>query len=229
MILFLLSRMSFTNSFSLFILDHSRLNNEENFMTHRHVLSVNFSEISTSNKRGENEAANYYNWVNFVYFYSIILCTLLFFTTHRSLLFFKLCIRASVNIHDRLFYAITRAKLRFFECCSSRLILDRFTADVETMDTQVPITLFECLMVRTCDIILSWKLFQKKNLQFQFILEAIAITLLIASVNYWLLFPTLIMLAAAYMLRCFYVNTSRSLRRVESLSKFNALTYLTES
>lgn len=118
-------------------------------MAYRHVLSVNFSEISTAIERRENEAANYYNWVNFVYFYSIILCTLLFFTAHRSFLFFKLCIRASVIIHDRLFCAITRATLRFFECLSSRLILDRFTADVETMDTQVPITLFECLMVRT--------------------------------------------------------------------------------
>lgn len=115
------------------------------------MMSVNFSEISTSNEIEENEADNYYNWVNFVYFYSIILCTLLLFTAHRSFLFFKLCIRASVIIHDRLFCAITRATLRFFECCSSRLILDRFTADVETMDTQVPITLFECLMVSgTC-------------------------------------------------------------------------------
>lgn len=138
-----------------------RLNNEKIILPYQHVTSVNFSETSTTGANeslrregggvgGENEAfsANYDNWVNFVYFYSIILCTLLFFTVHRSLLFFKLCICASVIIHDRLFCAITRATLRFFERLSARRILDRFTADVETMDTQIPITLFDCIMVR---------------------------------------------------------------------------------
>lgn len=137
-----------------------RLNNEKKILPYRHVSSVNFSEISTAGAAaneslrrgggGEDEAfsANYDNWVNFVYFYSIILSTLLFFTVHRSFLFFKLCIRASVIIHDRLFCAITRATLRFFERLSTRQILDRFTADVETMDSQIPITLFDCTMVR---------------------------------------------------------------------------------
>lgn len=157
------SHMSFNNYSLSFHHSHSlphRLNNEKKILPYRHVSSENFSEISTAGAaaneslrregEGENEAfsANYDNWVNFVYFYSIILSTLLFFTVHRSLLFFKLCIRASVIIHDRLFCAITRATLRFFERLSTRRILDRFTADVETMDTQIPITLFDCIMVR---------------------------------------------------------------------------------
>jgi hypothetical protein len=151
--------MSFNNSFlSFFYLSFDyRLNNEKKIMPYRHVSRTNFSETSSTGVAAANESlrsddeeafsANYDNWVNFIYFYSIILSTLLFFTIHRSLLFFKLCIRASVIIHDRLFCAITRASLRFFECFASRRILDRFTVDVETMDTQVPITLFECLMV----------------------------------------------------------------------------------
>lgn len=70
-------------------------------------------------------------------------------------------------------------------------------------------------------------IFGRKISFFQFILEAFAITILIASVNYWLLLPTLIMIAGAYTLRYFYVNTSRSVRRVESLSEFNAIIYFT--
>jgi hypothetical protein len=103
-----------------------------------------------ANSLRENQAfaANYDNWINFVYFYSIILFTLPYFIIHRSLLFFKLCLRASINIHDKLFCGVTRATLRFFESNPLRYILNYFTADVETMDVQLPITINDSIMVR---------------------------------------------------------------------------------
>lgn len=121
-------------------------------MPNRHVLSVNLTGISSiNNSSRENEAfaTNYDNWVNFIYFYSIILCTLLYFTVHRSFLFFKLCLRASINIHDKLFCGVTRATLRFFKCCSIQNIMSFFTTDIETMDTQLPINLFDSMLVKS--------------------------------------------------------------------------------
>jgi ABC-type multidrug transport system fused ATPase/permease subunit len=121
---------------------------------HRHVLSVNFTKISSahnndSSRENEAFASNYDNWVNFVYFYSIILGALLYFSVHRSFLFFKLCLRASVRIHERLFCGITRATLRFFECNSLRQILSHFTSDIEKLDNQVPITIYDSITVRS--------------------------------------------------------------------------------
>lgn len=128
-----------------------RLNHHEELVPRRHVLSVNFTEISSANnnsfRANEAFASNYDNWVNFVYFYSIILCTLLYFTVHRSFLFFKLCLRASVRIHDRLFCGVTRATLRFFECNPLRQILSHFTADIEKLDNQVPIAIYDSITV----------------------------------------------------------------------------------
>lgn len=129
-----------------------RINHVEMVPT-RHVMSVNCTaEANESENKcfraNEAFASNYDNWVNFVYFYSIMLCTLLYFTVHRSFLFFKLCIRASVRIHDRLFCGITRATVRFFECNSLPNILNHFTSDIQAMDIQVPTNVYESITVR---------------------------------------------------------------------------------
>ncbi|XP_070505627.1 probable multidrug resistance-associated protein lethal(2)03659 isoform X2 [Chironomus tepperi] len=186
-----------TSGLELFI---AKWFNHEESKQFRHVLSVNFTGIlSINNSSRENEAfaTNYDNWVNFIYFYSIILCTLLYFTVHRSFLFFKLCLRASINIHDKLFCGVTRATLRFFKCSSIQHILSFFTTDIETMDTQLPINLYDSIL---------------------FFCETIGICTLIALTNYWLLLPTFIMLFAVFTLRYFYIDTARSLRGIESLT-----------
>ncbi|KAG5669864.1 hypothetical protein PVAND_000155 [Polypedilum vanderplanki] len=194
-ILFIFAQLN-TSGLELFI---SKWLNHVEMVPYRHVLSVNFTAKNNNSTFRENEAfvSNYDNWVNFVYFYSIILCTLLYFTVHRSFLFFKLCLRASVLIHDRLFCGITRATMRFFQCNSLRQILNHFTADIEKLDNQVPITIYDSIA---------------------FLFETVGIFILITLVNYWLLLPTLILLFAVFTFRSCYTDTARSLRRVESLT-----------
>lgn len=55
---------------------------------------------------------------------------------------------------------------------------------------------------------------------FQFFLELIAVVTLVAIVNYWLLFPTLLMSLLFYVLRHIYINTARSIKRLEALSEY---------
>lgn len=43
---------------------------------------------------------------------------------------------------------------------------------------------------------------------------------IIGTVNFWLLIPTAIMCILFYVMRYLYVNTGRSLKRIEALSKF---------
>lgn len=52
----------------------------------------------------------------------------------------------------------------------------------------------------------------------QFFVEFSAIIVLVAVVNYWLLFPTLVMAIIFYFLRHVYTNTARSIKRVEASS-----------
>uniref|UniRef100_A0A182TTB0 ABC transmembrane type-1 domain-containing protein n=1 Tax=Anopheles melas TaxID=34690 RepID=A0A182TTB0_9DIPT len=53
----------------------------------------------------------------------------------------------------------------------------------------------------------------------QFFVEFSAIIVLVAVVNYWLLFPTLVMAIIFYFLRHVYTNTARSIKRVEASTR----------
>lgn len=60
----------------------------------------------------------------------------------------------------------------------------------------------------------------------QFFLEFIAVVTLVAIVNYWLLFPTFVMSLLFYFLRHIYINTARSIKRLEALSEYSRHQYL---
>lgn len=62
----------------------------------------------------------------------------------------------------------------------------------------------------------------------QFFLEFIAVVTLVAIVNYWLLFPTFVMSLLFYFLRHIYINTARSIKRLEALSEYLTCQYLQE-
>lgn len=55
----------------------------------------------------------------------------------------------------------------------------------------------------------------------QCFLEFLFIVVIVVIVNYWLLIPTLVMSLLFYLIRYGFINTSRSVKRVESISKFD--------
>lgn len=67
----------------------------------------------------------------------------------HSFCFFQMCVRISVNLHDMLYQGITRAKMLFFNNNPSGRILNRFSRDIENVDSVVPHTLVEVLDVST--------------------------------------------------------------------------------
>jgi ATP-binding cassette subfamily C (CFTR/MRP) protein 4 len=60
---------------------------------------------------------------------------------------------------------------------------------------------------------------KKINFRSQFVLEFIAIMVLVCLVNVYFAIPTLIMAIVLFGLRHVYVSTSRNIKRVESISK----------
>ena len=50
-----------------------------------------------------------------VYFYSILIASLFFFTVIATIQFFLICTSASVKLHNNMFDSIIRAKLNFFD------------------------------------------------------------------------------------------------------------------
>lgn len=44
-------------------------------------------------------------------------------------------------------------------------------------------------------------------------------------VNFWLVIPTLVMIILFYLFRYVFINTSRSVKRIDSISKLNEIIY----
>ncbi|EDW98328.1 probable multidrug resistance-associated protein lethal(2)03659 [Drosophila yakuba] len=133
-----------------------------------------------------------------VLFYATILGATLIVYLIRTFGFFKMCLRISLHLHDRLFRGITRASMYFFNTNSSGRILNRFSKDIRTVDTDLPHTLLDCLA---------------------FIIDVSGVVIIVAIANYWLLIPAAIIGVILGMIRYLYVTTSRSVKRLESISR----------
>lgn len=133
----------------MFFMKTCRVNREESY---RHIITVQTSTLNdTSIENQEDEKVlehNYADWFNYACFYFISLCLLFYFNFHRSFLYFKTCLRASVNIHDKLFCGITRASLKFFEYSSTDQLLDIFSTVVASIDYKFPQLFHDSFMVR---------------------------------------------------------------------------------
>jgi ABC-type multidrug transport system fused ATPase/permease subunit len=75
----------------------------------------------------------------------IIGCMLI--TLLRSVMFVKTCMRASINLHNKMFSAILRGAMRFFDTNPSGRILNRFSKDIGTIDELLPRFMLESIQV----------------------------------------------------------------------------------
>lgn len=84
----------------------------------------------------------------YVHVYSISMLIVLVMVLVRSFGFFKMCLRASRNMHDHLFRGITRGWMSFFNTNPSGRILNRFSKDIDNIDTTLPVALNDAVLVR---------------------------------------------------------------------------------
>ncbi|CAD6992278.1 unnamed protein product [Ceratitis capitata] len=133
-----------------------------------------------------------------VIFYAIILGSTMIVYILRTFGFFRMCLRISLKLHDRLFRGITRTSMHFFNVNSSGRILNRFAKDIRTVDTDVPHTLLDCIA---------------------FAIDVSGVLIIVAVANYWLLVPAAFIVAFLFLFRYIYVNTSRSVKRIESITR----------
>jgi ABC-type multidrug transport system fused ATPase/permease subunit len=130
--------------------------------------------------------------------YAAIGVVLMVTTFFRETVLFWGSINASRRIHQRLLEHVMRAKFRFFDSTPLGQIMNRFSKDIEAIDqevTPVAIGLIYCLLsISTVVILIS------------IITPAFLIAALFISVLY-------------FLIGMFYINSSRDLKRLESVNR----------
>lgn len=87
------------------------------------------------------------NREKFLVIYTCIMALGIVCYLSRSFLFFRMCLQASINLHDMLFRGITRAKMLFFNHNSSGRVLNRFSKDINNVDSSLPVIMLDVLDV----------------------------------------------------------------------------------
>lgn len=80
---------------------------------------------------------------NDIIIYSSLVGALFVTTVLRSVTFFVICMTASVNLHNKIFARLLRAKTAFFDSNPAGRILNRFTKDLGIIDENLPTTAYD--------------------------------------------------------------------------------------
>ncbi|XP_075538961.1 ATP-binding cassette subfamily C member 4-like isoform X1 [Dermacentor variabilis] len=140
--------------------------------------------------------------------YAIIIGGLILSSMVRTVAFFVMCMRASVNLHNRMFRCIIRAPILFFDTNPIGRIQNRFAKDLGTIDDLLPPT----------------------GLDITFIfLNLVGVLVVVAVISPWIIIPTLILFVIFFYLRRFYMRTARDVKRLEGVTRSPVFSHLSTS
>ncbi|XP_066143639.1 probable multidrug resistance-associated protein lethal(2)03659 isoform X2 [Euwallacea fornicatus] len=140
--------------------------------------------------------------------YSVLIVLMITLTVGRSLAFYRFCNKASVRLHNNMFYKIVNVSMRFFNMNPSGRILNKFSKDMNQVDEALPMTLLDTLQIA---------------------LTVMAISILVATVSPWMMVPALGMLTIFYFMRVVFLATSRDIKRLEGIARSPVYSHLTTS
>lgn len=119
------------------------VNWEESLGPKTAVLQENQTIEANSAASHEDERQRY------ILIYTILIGFFVYLILQRTFSFFYVCLRISMNLHDRMFRGLTRATMQFFSNNPSGRILNRFSKDIGVVDSTLPMALIDCLVVST--------------------------------------------------------------------------------
>src|SRR5438876_7588924 len=97
-------------------------------------------------------------------FYGLLIGLLFICSLIRTTSFFTMCMRSSINLHNRLFASVIRAPISFFDENPIGILLNRCSRDLGIIDDLLPKTAFD-----TNEILIN----------------TIGVAILVAVIDYW--------------------------------------------
>ncbi|XP_015790855.1 multidrug resistance-associated protein 4 [Tetranychus urticae] len=143
-----------------------------------------------------------------IYFFTVLTIGIFIWCLTRNIAFFAVCMKASVKLHDRLFKAIVRAPIGFFDTNPIGIVLNRISRDMGFIDDFLPSSLFDTIYIFSNNL---------------------ASIVLMAVVNPWLLLPAFLLLIACVFVRSRYVNIALDTKRLEGVTKSPVFSHLSTS
>lgn len=152
-----------------------------------------FAEHSNMSQYEQNATRN-----ELIYEYTgVTIATILLAVLHNLFVFLFL-MKASINLHNFIFNQLVKAKMKFYNANPTGRILNRFSRDLGVIDEYLPYIIADCSGIG---------------------LLLVGTIVLTSIVNPMLLPPALVLMALFYLMRIVYLKTSRSVKRIEGISK----------
>ncbi|KAB0798124.1 hypothetical protein PPYR_09117 [Photinus pyralis] len=148
---------------------------------------------------------NVYSDSTYMYVYSVLILSSMLLTTLRSMLFFKICINASKNLHNIMFSNVLKAKMRFFDTNPSGRILNRFSKDMGAVDEILPRAILETIYI---------------------FMVLTGILVIVFLVQPWMIVPTVISAIFFYIARVIYLASAQNIKRIEGITRAPAFSHV---
>uniref|UniRef100_A0A3Q2CN40 Multidrug resistance-associated protein 4 n=1 Tax=Cyprinodon variegatus TaxID=28743 RepID=A0A3Q2CN40_CYPVA len=126
----------------------------------------------------------------------------------RSLLIFHGLVKSAQILHNKMFNAVLRTHVHFFDTNPIGRVLNRFSKDIGQMDSMLPITFVDF---------------------YQLFLQNVGVVAVAASVIPLILIPVIPLLLFFLYLRRYYLQTSRDVKRLESTTRSPVFSLLSSS
>ncbi|CAH0557993.1 unnamed protein product [Brassicogethes aeneus] len=143
-----------------------------------------------------------------IYIYTIFIIGSIVFTLMRSFLFFSVCMRASRNLHKKMFNCLLKAPMRFFDTNPSGRVLNRFSKDMGAIDELLPRVMIEALQIT---------------------LVMIGILVNVTISNPYVIIAMIVLGILFIFLRNWYIATAKAIKHIEGITKSPMFSHVNSS
>ncbi|XP_022257889.1 multidrug resistance-associated protein 4-like isoform X2 [Limulus polyphemus] len=180
---------------------------EKRLEAERHISTSSNSTTNgtTDQLVNDNEFMGFY--IN-IYIYSGIVGGLFIFSLLQTTVFYIMCMRSSIGLHNKMFGSIVRAPISFFDNNPLGRILNRFSKDLGTIDDILP----PIALNMTC-----------------IFLNLTGILVVVCIIIPWIALPTAILIFIFYFLKRFYMATVYDVKRLEAITRSPVFSHLSTS
>ncbi|KAM6180104.1 ATP-binding cassette sub-family C member 4 isoform 2-T2 [Erethizon dorsatum] len=146
------------------------------------------------------------NW--YLGIYAGLTVATVLFGIARSLLMFYVLVNSSQTLHNKMFESALRAPVLFFDRNPIGRILNRFSKDIGHMDDLLPLTFLDFT---------------------QTLLLVISVVAVAVAVIPWIAIPLIPLAILFFVLRRYFLETSRDVKRLESTTRSPVFSHLSSS